>query len=197
MTPPSLRIIDVGCGAGFRMKRGSQLRIVDVEGQQSGDLVAFCEGDPTEALSNGRTFDYLSRVYVRTGDSLYSTRSRPMFTIVADSAGRHDFLYGACTPEMYEMQYGLRNHRNCSSNLIQGLRDVGMEIGLLPTPLNVFMNVEVRPDGALVIHPPRTRAGDSLLLSAEMDLVVALSACPASLCNGGSARPLGYELIDP
>jgi uncharacterized protein YcgI (DUF1989 family) len=195
MESSSLNIIDVGCGVGFRMGRGAQLRIVDVYGEQSGDLMAFSAGDAAEALSNGRTFDYLSRVYVRTDDILYSTRSRPMFQIVEDSVGRHDFLYGACTTEMYEIQYGLRNHRNCSDNLTQGLRDVGLDISLLPTPFNVFMNVEVRIDGTLAIHPPRTRAGDSIVLRAEMDLVVALSACPAGLCNGGSAKPLGYEII--
>jgi uncharacterized protein len=196
MTPSSLSIIQVGCGAGFRMKRGASLRIVDFCGQQSGDLVAFCDGDSSEALSNGRTFDYLSRLYVRTGDILYSTRSRPMFRIIADSAGRHDFLYGPCTTEMYEIQYGLRDHSNCSDNLMQALRSVGMEVALLPTPFNVFMNVEVHADGALSIHPPRTHAGDSIVLNAEMDIVVALTACPSSLCNGGSPKPLGYEIID-
>jgi uncharacterized protein YcgI (DUF1989 family) len=168
-----------------------------VSGQQSGDLVAFRDGDSSEALSNGRTFDYLSRVYVRTGDILYSTRSRPMFRIVEDSVGRHDFLYGPCTTEMYEIQYGLRDHPNCSDNLTQGLRSVGMEVPLLPPTFNFFMNVDVHTDGTLVIQPPRTRVGDSLVLSAEMDLAVALSACPASLCNGGSAKPLGYEIFDP
>src|SRR5262249_42669951 len=181
MTPSSLSIIQVGCGAGFRMKRGARLRIVDFCGQQSGDLVAFCDGDSSEALSNGRTFDYLSRLYVRTGDILYSTRSRPMFRIIADSAGRHDFLYGACTTEMYEIQYGLRNHRNCSDNLTQPLRRVGRGVAFSPTPLNFFMNVEVPAEGKPPTPPPRTRAGDSIVLSAEMDLVVALAACPASL----------------
>src|SRR5262245_34489482 len=122
------------------------------------------------AYFESKTFDYLSRLYVRTGDTLYSTRSRPIFKIIADSCGRHDFLYGPCTTEMYEVQYGLSNHSNCSDNLMQALRSVGMEVALLPTPLNVFMNVEVHTDGALSLHPPRTRAGDSIMLSAEMDL---------------------------
>jgi uncharacterized protein YcgI (DUF1989 family) len=78
---------------------------------------------------------------------------------------------------MYEIQYGLRNHSNCSDNLTQALRSAGMEVALLPTPLNVFMNVEIHTDGALSIQPPLTRAGDSIELSAEMDLVVALTAC--------------------
>jgi uncharacterized protein YcgI (DUF1989 family) len=197
MAAASLSMIEVGCGAGFRLKRGARLRIVDVHGQQSGDLMAFADGDASEALSNGRTFDYLSRLYVRSGDILYSTRSRPMLKVVEDAAARHDFLYGACTAEMYELQYGLHNHRNCTDNLTQSLRSVGVQVAFLPTPFNVFMNVEVSTDGALSIQPPRTRAGDSVVLSAEMDLAIALSACPANLCNGGTAKPLGYEILGP
>src|SRR5262245_2364896 len=127
MATSSLSVIQAGCGDGFRMRRGARLRIVDFCGRQSGDMVAFCDGDSSEALSNGRTFDYLSRLYVRTGDILYSTRSRPMFRIIDDSVGRHDFLYGPCTTEMYEIQYGLSNHRNCSDNLMQALRSVRSE----------------------------------------------------------------------
>ena len=67
----------------------------------------------------------------------------------------------------------------------------------LPTAFNVFMNVDVTGEGRLVIKPPRSRAGDSVVLRAEMDLRVALSACPAATCNGGGAtRPLAFEVLD-
>jgi uncharacterized protein YcgI (DUF1989 family) len=65
ITIPALNTIPVGTGAGFRMKRGASLRIVDILGHQSGDLMAFGDGDPSQPLSSGRTFDYLNRVYVR------------------------------------------------------------------------------------------------------------------------------------
>lgn len=35
-----------------------------------------------------------------------------------------------------------------------------------------------------------------MTLRAEMNLAIALSACPASSCNGGAPpRPLGYEIL--
>jgi uncharacterized protein YcgI (DUF1989 family) len=63
-------------GAGLRLRRGEQLGIIDVEGGQTGDLVAFSE-DGRERLSNGRTFDYGGKIYVSTGDVLWSDRSNP------------------------------------------------------------------------------------------------------------------------
>ena len=66
----------------------------------------------------------------------------------------------------------------------------------LPTAFNFFMNVEVGADGRLIIAPPKSRAGDSITLRAEMDLAIALSACPSSTCNGGGTTgPLAFEML--
>ncbi|MFL6605538.1 MAG: DUF1989 domain-containing protein [Steroidobacteraceae bacterium] len=190
------QLVAAGRGAGLRLKCGQQLRVIDPEGGQSGDLLAFSE-DGRQRLSNGRTFDYDGKIYVSTGDILWSDRSNPMMTIVADQVGRHDFLYSACSLEMYRIQYGVTGyHANCTDNLYAALRDLGIQPDSLPTPFNLFMNVEVVGGGKLVLAPPRSRPGDSIVLRAEMDLVIALSACPASTCNGGAPiKPLAFEIL--
>ena len=190
------RAIPAGSGAGLRLDRGQRLRIIDPEGGQSGDLLAFSR-DGRERLSNGRTFDYGGKIYVSTGDVLWSDRSNPMLTIVDDEVGRHDFLYAPCSLEMYRLQYQVTGyHPNCHDNLTAALQELGLEPGSLPTALNFFMNVDVAEGGRLVFAPPRSRAGDSMVLRAEMDLAVALTACPASTCNGGApARPLAFEIL--
>lgn len=190
------QLIAAAQGGGLRLQRGELLRIIDPEGGQSGDLLAFSQ-DGSERFSNGRTFDYVGRLYVSTGDALWSDRSNPMLTIVADQVGRHDMLYSACSLEMYRIQYGVTGyHANCTDNLSAALRELGIQCPSLPTPFNFFMNIEVAADGRLTIAAPRSRAGDSILLRAEMDLVIALSACPASTCNGGAPpRPLAYEVL--
>ena len=190
------QLIPAGHGAGLRLKRGEQLRVIDPEGGQSGDLLAFSL-DGRQRLSNGRTFDYGGKIYVSTGDVLWSDRSNPMLTIVADQVGRHDFLYSACSLEMYRIQYGVTgDHANCADNLCSALREFGIEPDSLPTPLNLFMNVEIVGGGQLVVAPPRSRAGDSIVLRAEMDLAIALSSCPASTCNGGEpTKPLAFEIL--
>ena len=190
------KLVPAASGVGLRLKRGEHLRVIDPVGGQSGDLVAFSL-DGRERLSNGRTFDYGGKVYVSTGDALWSDRSQPMLTIVADEVGRHDFLYAACSPEMYRIQYGVTGtHPNCHDNLIWALRELGLAPEPLPTPFNLFMNVAVAEDGRLVFAPPKSRAGDSIVLRAEMDLAIAISSCPASTCNGGApARPLAFEIL--
>jgi uncharacterized protein len=189
------QLVPAALAAGLRLTRGQHVRVIDPEGGQSGDLVAFSQ-DGRQRLSNGRTFDYGGKIYVSTGDVLWSDRSNPMLTIVTDEVGRHDLLYSACSPEMYLIQYGLRGHPNCTDNLSSALRELGIEPDPLPTPLNLFVNVEVVADGRLEFRPPRSRAGDSIVLRAEMDLAIALSSCPASTCNGGAPpRPLAFEVL--
>src|SRR5581483_5520102 len=189
------QLIPAAAGVGLRLARGEHLRIVDVEGGQTGDLMAFSR-DGRERLSNGRTFDYGGKIYLSTGDVLWSDRSNAMLTIIEDDVGRHDFLYSPCSLEMYRIQYGATGyHANCHDNLLAALRELGIEPDSLPTAFNFFMNVDVLADGRLKIAEPRCRSGDSMLLRAEMDLAIALSACPASSCNGGAPpRPLAFEI---
>lgn len=190
------KIIPAGGGAGLLLKRGQQLRIIDPEGGQSGDLIAFAQ-DGSERLSNGRTFDYGGKIYISTGDVIWSDRSNPMLTIVSDEVGRHDFLFSSCSIEMYRIQYGVTGyHANCYDNLRSALLDLGIKSDVLPTAFNFFMNVDIAQDGRLIFAPPKSRAGDSMVVRAEMDLAIALSACPASTCNGGAPpRPLAFEIL--
>src|SRR6187551_113805 len=136
------QIVPAAGGAGLRLARGEHLRIIDLEGGQTGDLMAFSQ-DGRERLSNGRTFDYGGKIFLSTGDVLWSDRSNPMLTIVADDVGRHDFLYASCSLEMYRKQYAVTGyHPNCHDNLLAALRELGLDPGPLPTAFNFFMNVE-------------------------------------------------------
>jgi len=196
----NLQIIPPGRGTGLVLKRGEQLRVVDPEGGQSGDVMAFSL-DGRQRLSNGRTFDYGGKIYLSTGDVLWSDASEPLLTIVADDVGRHDFLYASCSREMFVKEYGLQDHANCTDNLRAGLRDVGVDAGPMQPAFNVFMNVDIDPTGRLILQTPRSRAGDGIVFRAEQDLAIALSACPAILCNGGSkggpttTRPLAFQRV--
>jgi uncharacterized protein YcgI (DUF1989 family) len=182
---------------GVRLCAGEKIRVIDINGGQVADLVAFARGDRSEWLSNGRSFDYNQSIRVQVGQELYSNRSRAMLRIVEDDVGRHDFLYTACSPEMFERQYGETAHPNCLENMTVALIDAGLEgmrAALLPTPLNLFMNVQIAADGGLTIAPPISRPGEGITLLALMDLVVALSACSAVECNGGTCTGLEIEI---
>jgi uncharacterized protein YcgI (DUF1989 family) len=183
-------------GTAFELKQGQQLRVIDLEGEQVADLVAFYRGNLREWLSSGRTIDYANKIYLTTGDILYSNRSRSMLTIVQDDVGRHDFLLTPCSPDTFRIIYGNNGHHpSCLENLRTHLSPFKISGDDIPTTFNLFMNVEVGPDGRLSIKPPRSRAGDSVTLRAEMDLIIGLTACSAEMSNNYKFKPIGYEIL--
>src|SRR4051812_30171859 len=183
-------------GTAFKLRAGQQLRVTDLEGEQVADLVAFNAADKSEWLSSGRSIDYANRIYLTTNDLLYSNRSRPMFMIVADDVGRHDFLLTPCSPETFQIIYKNTDpHPSCFGNLAEHLEPFGIPPDSIPTTFNIFMNVEIDAAGALKILPPRSKAGDSILLRAEIDLIVGLTACSAEMSNNYRFKPIGYEIL--
>lgn len=188
--------IPAGGGAGLRLTKGQSLRVIDPEGGQSGDLMVYA-ADGSERLSSGRTFDYGGKLFVSTGDVLWSDRSNALLTIVADDVGRHDLLYSPCSLEMYRIQYGVTGyHANCHDNLCSALRELDMEAAPIANALNFFMDVRIAPEGKLSFSPPRSKAGDSFTVRAERDLAIAVTSCPAGTCNGGKAPgPLVCEIL--
>lgn len=184
-------------GTGFVLEAGQSLTVVDPTGVQVSDLFAFAADDHGEWLSSGRTIDYRNGIYVSTGDILYSNRSRPMLTIVEDTCGRHDFLLTPCSQQTFDILYpDLQGaaHPSCFENLCLGLAPFGIEPDQISTTLNIFMNVWTDPTGELHIDPPTSVAGDRLVLRAEMDLHVGLTACSAEKSNGGVCKPIDYEI---
>jgi uncharacterized protein len=184
-------------GVGFRLGRGATLEVMDPQGEQVADLVAFDESRE-QWLSSGRTLDYANTIYLTTGHTLYSNRSEPMFEIVADDVTRHDFLLAPCSPEMFERIYGFGpGHPSCFQNLAGALAPFGVAPDRIPTAFNIFMNVTVAPTGELAVMPPLSGPGDAISLRAEMDLIIGLTACSAEQSNNWSFKPIDYRVTHP
>jgi len=184
-------------GAAFRLNKGQRLRVIDPRGEQVSDLLAFNAADTAEVISSGRTLDYAGKIYLTTGDPLYSNRSNIMLRIVEDTVGRHDFLLTPCSKDTFRILYGDPDpHRGCFGNLAEALAPHGVGPDQIPTAFNVFMNVVIDQDGVLAVRPPLSRAGDHVLFQAEQDLIVALTACSAPESNNHAFKPIHYEIID-
>ena len=182
-------------GVAFRLQQGQRLRVIDPQGVQVSDLLAFSAADIREAISNGRTFDYEETIALTTGNQLWSNRSNPMLSIIEDRVGRHDFLLTPCSEATFRHFYPDQPvHRGCFGNLAEALAPFGVEPDMIPCAFNLFMNVPVAPDGKLRVDPPMSRSGDYLRLRAEMDLIIGLTACSAYASNGGSFKPIHYEV---
>jgi uncharacterized protein YcgI (DUF1989 family) len=182
-------------GVAFPLRKGQVLRVIDPQGVQVSDLLAYNAADVREAISNGRTFDYEETIALTAGNRLWSNRSNPMLTIDEDTVGRHDFLLTPCSEATFRHFYPEHPvHRGCFGNLAEALAPYGVEPDMIPCAFNLFMNVPVAPDGRLRVDPPLSRPGDYLRMRAEMDLIVGLTACSAYASNGGSFKPIHYEI---
>ncbi|WP_404926375.1 DUF1989 domain-containing protein [Mesorhizobium sp. ORM16] len=94
------------------------------------------------------------------------------------SPGRHDTIMAACDDHRYG-QLGCKElHDNCADNLKAAMRQIGLAIPAVPNPLNLWMNFPVGPDGTTSWAEPLSKPGDYVVLRAEMDCIVAMSACP-------------------
>lgn len=188
-------IIPPRSGTAFHLEKGQALTVTDLEGVQVADLVAYNADDIREVISNGRTFDYAETIRLTSGHVLYSNRSNPMLTIVADTVGSHDFLLTPCSEATFRHFYPDRPvHRGCFGNLVEALKPHGIEADMVPCAFNLFMNVPVAENGKVRVDPPLSKAGDFIRLRAEMSLVIGLTACAAYASNGGSFKPIGYSI---
>ncbi|KAM0795125.1 hypothetical protein BDR22DRAFT_872328 [Usnea florida] len=191
-------VIPIRSGKSFTLKRGQKLTVIDPQGGQVSDLLAFNTHDLDEVVSSGRTLDYASRIYLTKGDPLYSNRSNVMLRITQDTVGRHDFLLTPCSKDTFRIIYGDQEpHHGCFGNLSIALEPYGIAPDRIPVAFNCFMNVAVDGiSGQLRVDPPKSKAGDSITFEAEMDLTMALTACSALQSNGGSFKPVHFRIDD-
>src|SRR5262249_43348562 len=193
-------MIDVPARAGqaVRLSRGWSVKLVNTVGSQVVDTGAFNAQDLAEHMSMEHTRVMLGRVNPRAGDPLYSNRRRPLLRMAEDtSPGGHDTLRAACDPVRYRM-LGFEQHASCAENLVSALAELGLQAPHSPCPLNMFENCPVGEAGALVVVPPPVKAGDYVLLTAEVDAVVVFSACPMDVfpTNGPdrTPKPVAYQV---
>jgi uncharacterized protein YcgI (DUF1989 family) len=191
-----MNVIEPRHGKGFLLKKGQQLKVLDIKGEQVSDFFCFMEKDPEDYLSSGRTLDYMSKLFLSTGDTLYSSKSLPMAKIIEDKVGRHDFLLTPCSEATFRLIYNdTHPHHGCEGNLIKAFQELGLELNTIPTTFNLFMNVQINEKGELRVAPPTSQAGDYIIIEALEDLLVGLTACSALQSNNYSFKPIGFEIL--
>jgi|TARA_B100000446_G_scaffold120445_1_gene112395 uncharacterized protein YcgI (DUF1989 family) len=202
MTTSQLVIIPARGGKAAFVEAGQRIRVINTHGQQVVDTWAFRRDELTEFMSMEHSRTFLSRIMARVGDSMVTNHRRPILTLVedttveGDSAGIHDTLLAACDRYRYELLGCEGYHDNCTDNLAAALAELGLTPPETPSPWNLFMNIPVASDGTVSFQAPVSRPGDSVTLRAEMDCVVAFSACPQDIVpiNGVDCIPTEAHL---
>ena len=192
MTATSLKTIPARRGKAALLSRGQSVMVINTHGQQVVDTWAFRRDDLTEFMSMEHSRTSLGRIMPVIGQSMVTNHRRPILTLVEDtSGGIHDTLLAACDRYRYELLDCDGYHDNCTDNLAAALAEMGLQPPETPSPWNLFMNIPVAQDGSVSFQPPVCGPGDHVTLLAEMDCVVAFSACPQDVVpiNGSDCVP--------
>jgi uncharacterized protein len=176
-------------GTALEVSEGDELRIVNLGGGQVVGMWALNAADPEEWMSMEHTRVALGRLTPRVGDGLYSSRRRVVLTLIEDtSPGSHDTLIAACDSQRYGQLGDRDDHPSCVQNFRAALNGHGLNGDLVPSPLNLFMNSVLHPDGALELAPSPARVGDRVTFVAAVDMIVVLSVCPMDLAPVNASR---------
>ena len=204
-------VVPKNSGAAFELKKGQRLRIA---GRSIVDFVAFNLNDLTERFDQARTKTNQVKIFISTGDILYSKRNNPMLTIVEDTfkEGRHDLQKGMCSRQRFQMVAEGRSKRvfaegvdinpkkadeipdhGCWENLSGALKPWNISPDDVPSPFNVFQCMRIDSDTGIMYDTMIRPKNEALVdLRAEMDLLVAASACPES----GRGQAIRVEIYD-
>lgn len=185
--------------AAFRLRAGESMKLIDLEGQQVGDLIAVNDANPDERLSCLFTQVATGRWRLRPGDAYHSSLSRPMLEVVEDTVGIHHSLGGYCTPESNEQRYGIPDTPCCYTNFLSAMPEIDLGPEYIEPDMctSLFMNVVLDPDGSMSIAEPVSRAGDQITLKALMDVRIAISNCPQERnpCNAFNPTALQVDIF--
>ena len=178
----SLVTIPARRGKAARVRAGQHVRVVNTHGTQVVDTWAFSAQDPTEWMAMDASRAWFMKLAAAIGDAFLTNRRRPILTLVEDtSGGRHDTLMAACDAERYGLLGVKGYHDNCRDNLHAALAELSLKVPATPSPLNLFMNIPWTPEGRLSWAEPVSPPGSYVRFRAEIDLVIAFSACPQDI----------------
>ncbi|MSO93591.1 MAG: urea carboxylase-associated family protein [Rhodospirillales bacterium] len=188
----AIQTIPARRGKAARVAKGRSIKVINTHGQQVVDTWAFNAEDLKEFMSMEHTRAFMLKLSPEVGDKFLTNKRRPIITVVEDtSPGIHDTLLAACDDYRYRLIGCNEYHDNCTDNLFAGMKEIGLDAPEVPSPLNLFMNIPWTKVGTLSFEAPYTRPGDYIVLRAEMDVVMAFSACPQDMLpiNGRNNKP--------
>jgi uncharacterized protein len=189
------RTIAAGGRFSTRLETGDLLRIVDLEGQQAVDFLAFSAALPSDRYNAANTMKINGSIYLGRGTKLYSDRAEVLLTITADTVGRHDTIGGCCSAWSNFARYGVTDTPGCHANFVAELACWSLGPADVVANVNFFMNVPVRQDGAMAIEPSQSKPGDYVELRAERPVIAVLSNCPQRHNPAAGFGPTPIEVV--
>jgi uncharacterized protein YcgI (DUF1989 family) len=196
-------------GWAGEIKQGQMLRITATT---TVDFVCFRLANLKERFDQARTKVYNGKIFITTGDKLMGRNNQHMMTIVenANREGTHDLQKGMCSGYRFQLakkegrlrEYYHRDYKEeeipdhgCYENLSRALDPYGIAPEDIPSPFNLNQHMIIDGKTGKMEHTTvRAKPGSYVEFRAEMDLLVALSACPDMPVGG---KPVDVTIYEP
>lgn len=178
------------------VKRGQVLTIKDTHGQQAVDFLCYDADNTADRYSATNTVKVQGNVYVGNGTVLYTDSGKPLLTVIEDTVGRHDTIYGCCSNPNNKLRYDVETTESCYTNFTQELQKHGMDVTSIVPNVNWFMSVPVLGDGSAGVAEAVLKPGSFVRLRAECNVLAVLSNCPQmhNPCNGYDPTPIEVRI---
>ena len=195
-------------GWSAQMRQG---QIIRISATTTVDFVFFKLVNLVERFDQPRTKVYNMKLFITTGDKLMGRNNQHMMTIVENTndQGTHDLQKGMCSGIRFQLakkegklrDYYHRDYKEeeipdhgCYENLSRALAPYKIDPEDIPNPWNLNQHMVIDGKTGRMDHTTvRAKPGSYVDLRAEMDLVVALSACPDMPVGGKPVDVLIYE----
>jgi aminomethyltransferase len=186
--------VDRASALAYEVKAGEWIQIIDVQGRQCSDFLAFdwheLQAGRERGLDATATRSLVGSAYPMPGlySKYFTVDLKPLVEVVRDTVGRHDTFGLACTAKYYE-DMGYFGHVNCSDNFNAELDPYTIERREGWPAINFFFNTAFDAHNVYVVDEPWSRPGDYVLLRATTDLVCLSSACPDDIDPANAWNP--------
>jgi len=194
-----------GCHWSLRMKRGTVLKLIDVDGGANVGMLLYNPVNLLERYNAPDTLKCQHTFKLTKGNCLYSDMGRIFCSIVEDTVGWHETVCGNLTNKMIEKKWGIKSYQDYRNewtlsghnSFLVELAKYGMGIEDMAANLNLFSKVEVDDAGDINYVANNSQAGDAIELRFEMDTLVLLHTCPHPLSDATDypRKPVRYQIL--
>lgn len=174
--------IAAGGYATRRLARGSRLRLIDLAGDACASVLIYNAEMPSERLNVADTVKVQWNAYLGAGKLLLSDMGRVLVSILGDEAGTHDAFCGTSSAATNHAKYGEGHNSGAYPNgrdrLLLGSAKHGLQRRDVHPCVNLFKGTRIEADGTITPLVGPFEAGRTMILRAEMDVIVVIANCP-------------------
>lgn len=169
-------------GYSYRiLPRGARLQLTDREGDACLSLIIFNADNPIERFNMADSQKVQWNGYLRQNMGLLSDMGRVLMTIVQDGGSAHDAFYGPSNEADNTAKYGAGDNFSAAPNARDRLALALAKNGLTRRDIhpcwNLFKDVRAGNEGGLTLNVGPYAPGRTILLRAEMNVLVAMANC--------------------